>query len=181
MGKITVGKDVMLKVAGGRKMSLDNLPHAKLEGDHFVFESLADLQKLSDFLAVPINHFINENDLDNGVKVSRKDDAFARTIEKSGQKYYTYNHLATTKTEPNLMALRVVLHCDKPEKVVLNGGHQSKEIVYVTKGQVQMDWENDSKRNATVLNEGDSAYLSPGVSHSFIAVKGEAELIAVNY
>ncbi len=179
---LSIDRSVVRNLIQGRKMCPDDvLKNHQSEGDKIIFNDINHLKELSDKLAVPMKDFFTENDLDNGVKISRKDSSFGRTVEKNGTKYYTYNHLATTKTEPNLMALRVNLHCRDEDKIVLNGGHDSKEIIYVTKGVVRMDWETKDGRKHVELNVGDSAYLAPGVSHSFIALVDDSELIAVNY
>lgn len=179
---LSIDSSIVRNLIEGRKMCpADVLKNHQSTEDKIIFNDINHLRELSDKLAVPMKDFFTENDLDNGVKISRKDSAFSRTIEKNGTKYYTYNHLATTKTESNLMALRVNLHCRDEEKIILNGGHASKEIIYVTKGVVRMDWETKNERTHAELNVGDSAYLSPGVSHSFIALVDDSELIAVNY
>lgn len=159
-------------------------------GDHVLIPD-DDLPGLADRLIVPTTLLVSaspaandeaeQTDLDGGVKVYRADEGFRRTISRSGTTYYTYQHLATTKAAPELMALKVTLHCDDSDSVVFNGGHDSKELIYVLHGRVRMDWESSDGRRTEILESGDSAYLRPGVSHSFISASETAEIIAVNY
>lgn len=183
MSNISISKQRVSELIAGRKMSPESvLLDYDVQNDEVKFKDFAQLSSLADKLVVPIKDFFEEDDLDHGVKIGRKSNAFSRTIEKNGTKYYTYNHLATTKTEPNLMSLRVELHCKDQDKVTLNSGHVSKEIVYVTKGKVRMDWKaKDGNQHYEELNVGDSAYVSPYIPHSFMALEDSSELIAVNY
>lgn len=184
---ISVRSETFKPIIEGRKMAFhDFLKNHGLEekGSEVILESFNELESIAKELSTPIKDFFDNavtNDLENGVKFGRKSDAFKRTVKREGTEYYTYNHLATTDAEPNLMALRVELHCKDDRKVVLNSGHGSKEIVYVTKGQVKVDWDYKGRKHAGILNEGDSLYIEPGVPHSFIANQDKSELIAVNY
>ena len=179
---IAVEKNNLRSLIESRKMSSDEIIKSyESIGSKIVFKSFEELKNLSDKLAVPIKDFFIDNDLEEGIKIGRRAEGFSRTIEREGVKYYTYNHLATTKTEPNLMALRVDLHCKDIDKVTLNKGHSSKEIVYITKGKVRMDWKTENGNHYTELNVGDSAYVSPNIPHSFLALEDNSELIAINY
>lgn len=179
---IVVEKNNLKSLIESRKMSSDEVM-SKYEtiNNKVIFKNFEELKKLSDKLAVPIKDFFIDNDLDEGIKIGRKVNSFSRTVERQGAKYYTYNHLATTKTEPNLMALRVDLHCKDVDKVTLNNGHNSKEIVYITKGKVRIDWKTENGSHFSELNIGDSVYVSPNIPHSFLALEDNSELIAINY
>jgi len=132
-------------------------------------------------LVTPARLLGEQDDLDDGVKLCRRDGGFVRRQERKGKLYYTYRHLATTSAAPELMALRVSVHCNDEEDVVLNGGHESKELVYVTIGQIRMHWANGAALRSIDLDEGDSVYLSPNIPHSFRSLIGESELLAFNY
>ncbi|PJD91619.1 MAG: hypothetical protein CK424_06220 [Legionella sp.] len=182
MTNLAIKQHVVESLVASRKMLPDQIIRDyEVKNGDVIFKNFTELKHLSDKLAVPVKDFFVENDLDDGIKISRKNDSFHRVSEKGGVKYYTYNHLATTKTEPNLMALRVDLHCKDIDKITLNDGHDSKELVYVTKGKVRMDWKTDNGVRNVELNVGDSAYVSPNVPHSFMAMEDNSELIAVNY
>lgn len=172
------------KMAIGRKM----LPESVIEkfpvnDAGLVLRDFDDLRQLSELLVLPMSEVLAlaSADLDDGVKVCRKDEGFVRTAERGGKAYYTYQHLATSADAPELMALRVSVHCQNEEDVVLNAGHGSKEIVYVTKGRIRMHWQAGDVRRSTDLDCGDTAYVRPNVPHSFISLEGESELLAFNY
>lgn len=172
-----------------RKMSVDEVlsvvkkscpTSGALELDDF-----AQLQKLADKLVMPVSELLAStgNDLECGVVIYKSDEGFAREISREGSRYYTYQHLATSNTAPELMALKVFLHCDNREAVVLNGGHAAREVIYTLKGRVRFDWteEGGDKVKSSTLNPGDSVYISPGVKHSFIALEPGSEILAFNY
>lgn len=167
-----------------RKMDPEQIIKAyKVEGNFVIF-TYEELLEFCAKLNLSISTILKENetlDLTDGVKVTKKDSAYKRVNEKNGKKYYTYNHLVTTDAYPTLMPLRVELHCNDEKDVVLNGGHDSTEIVYVTKGTVRMHWEFENVTKYMDLEVGDSAFIQPGISHSFMAVGNDAELIAVNW
>lgn len=82
------------------------------------------------------------------------------------------------------MALRLDLHSDNLQPLKLNDGHDSKEIVYVTKGAVKVQWIGDNETlKENILYEGDSIFISPNVPHSFTNnIAGQkSEIIAINY
>jgi mannose-6-phosphate isomerase-like protein (cupin superfamily) len=182
---ITLVRENIEKWANIRKMSPESLLNKFNAQGEKVSLSYDDLEQLSKLLNVSPADLLRENttlDLDRGVKVSRNGETFKRVSERNGKKYYTYNHLVTTNAYPTLMPLRVELHCTDEDDVVLNGGHSSTEIVYVTKGTVRMHWDYDNHINQLDLHVGDSAFIQPGVSHSFMAAgKEDAELIAINW
>jgi mannose-6-phosphate isomerase-like protein (cupin superfamily) len=141
---------------------------------------------LANEISIPVSSFFEEvdNDLDDGIKIARRDETFNRKEVRDGKDYYTYHHLVTTNAEPSLMALRLDLHCEEAANIALNRGHGSKELVYVTKGKVQVQWTNtEGTRREDVLNEGDSIFVYPETPHSFTAIDNShpAEIIAVNY
>lgn len=182
---IQLKKGAIEKWAVLRKMSPEQVINGlRVEGDklHLTFRELEQLANRLNVLPTTLLEEENKFDLDRGVKVLRNGTGFIRTSERNGKKYYTYHHLVTTNAYPTLMPLRVELHCNDEKNVVLNGGHDSTEIVYVTKGTVRMHWEYENEMHYMDLEVGDSVYIQPGVSHSFMAVGDEkAELIAVNW
>ncbi|MBY4602889.1 MULTISPECIES: cupin domain-containing protein [Bacillus] len=182
---IEINTEVIEKWVELRKM----IPQIEFENlkvkDGKVLFTYEELKYFCEKLNIKPENLLKENfklDLTNGIKVSRSNNSFKRTSERNGKKYYTYNHLVTTNAYPTLMPLRVELHCNDNQDVVLNGGHDSTEIVYITKGAVRMHWDYEDIRNEVDLYVGDSAFIQPGVSHSFMALNDkEAELIAVNW
>jgi len=126
MSEIAVKSDILRKLIEGRKMGFDEFIQSKkieINDKQANFENIKHLQKIADQLAIPVNHFFDDEDLDDGIKIGRKSDAFSRKIKRNGSDYYTYNHLVTTKNEPNLMALRVELHCRNKDQITFNRGH----------------------------------------------------------
>lgn len=182
---IRLKKEVVEKWATMRKkLPEDVLINLKVEGTHvlFTYEELETFAKELNVLPTTLLEENKDLDLDRGIKITRNGKTFTRVSERNGKKYYTYNHLVTTNAYPTLMPLRVELHCSDENDVVLNGGHDSTEIIYVTKGTVRMHWEYENTQHELDLHVGDSAFIQPGVSHSFMAVGNQdAELIAVNW
>ncbi|WP_169837646.1 cupin domain-containing protein [Salipaludibacillus agaradhaerens] len=181
---ITISKDHLQDLSEGRKMLINEVvKEFKEENGQIVFPSFEKVKETAEFLNIPLASFFDEenSDLESGVKILRDGEGFSRTSLKNGNKYYTYNHLVTTNTEPSLMPLRVELHVKDEDHVTLNGGHGSKEMVYITKGVVRMHWEHNKEQKSIDLNKGDSVYIKPGVPHSFISAQDDSELLAFNY
>ncbi|MED4590505.1 cupin domain-containing protein [Priestia flexa] len=182
---ITLTKESLKDWSELRKMLPEEILSQYEVQDDKVVLTYEQLKKLSEKLDLSISTILGKSepsDLNNGIKVSRASEGYKRTSIKNGKEYYTYNHLVTTNVYPTLMPLRVELHVNDNQSVVLNGGHDSTEIVYVTKGTVKMHWENDGHVYDVDLYVGDSAYIHPGISHSFIAAgEDKAELIAINW
>jgi len=145
------------------------------------------LKRLADTLIVPCSilsgdNGLDDSDLDGGVKITARDEGFRITSERGGAPYYTYQHLATTNAAPELMALKLTLHCDNEEGIVLNEGHDSKELIYVLKGDVRFDWIDPSgEPRMARVNEGGSCYVDAGIPHSFSSIGSTAEVLAINY
>jgi len=172
------------QLAESRKMVVDAVTVDLDKDEHSVrLSGFADARLLADRLVMPMSSLIEmaDSDLDEGIRVCRREDGFVRDAERQGKLYYTYQHLATSNAAPELMALRVTVYCNKEEDVVLNAGHGSKELVYVTKGNIRMHWNGAEGTRNVDLAEGDSVYLNPDVPHSFRALDGTAELLAFNY
>ena len=180
--QLAISKSTFEDLIASRKMTYHEFVDlARKDGDVITFRSLDDVRKVADKLDVPVSHLFDEDDLDDGVKICRGLEGFQRTETRNGEEYYTYTHLATSKTAPELMALHLTAHNDKEEKVTLNAGHGAKEFVYILRGNIKMHWKNGISQRSTLLETGDSVYLMPGIPHSFIAEQGDAELLAVNF
>jgi hypothetical protein len=170
-----------------RKMTLEHVPGVRHDALHVYFDDFEHLQDIAELVAIPLSAFFighTRSDLDDGVKIARHDRTFKREEIRGGVHCYTYEHLVTTNQDPRLMALRLDLHSDDEQPLRMNGGHGSKEVVYVTRGTVRVRWlgENDELKE-DVLNEGDSIFIQPHVPHSFTnhVTEAKAEIIAVNY
>lgn len=178
-------KKIRQLVESRKKLLEEIVAPLSLNGETVTFKDLMAVDAFAKELDLPIKAVFEsreQSDLDEGVKIGRRATAYQRTSERGGVPYYTYYHLVTTSVEPNLMALRVDLHANEGMPVQFNGGHQSKEIVYVTRGRVRVDWTSTEQSTRTAyLEEGDSIYISPGVPHSFMAAAVSSEIIAVNY
>ncbi|MHC8316448.1 hypothetical protein [Pseudomonas sp. LB3P31] len=175
------------ELAESRKMSAEEvLRTVNIESAEYVeIDTTEKLKELSSVLIIPMCDLLQgvDSDLENGVKISRVNEGFCKTSSRGGKKYYTYQHLATSNTAPELMALKVSLHCNGAEDIVLNAGHVSKEVVLVLKGVVRVDWGGSHSVScfSEVLVAGDSVYVSPNVPHSFIALEDGSEILAFNY
>ncbi|GKW42440.1 cupin domain-containing protein [Pectobacterium parvum] len=185
---ISFNKENILKLLSGRKMTIENIEgFATSSEEKVIFDSMDSLQKLSDMTSIPLSCFFNQeasDDLDEGVKIARRNETFSREEIRDEVHYYTYHHLVTTKADPGLMALRLDLHSNETQPLRLNGGHATKEVVYVSKGSVRVQWLDDMKNlHEEILNEGDSIFITPDVPHSFTNndVNHKSEIIAINY
>lgn len=169
-----------------RKMTLKNLDETvRVEDESIYFANFDSIKKLADNLDLPVaDFFVDErNDLIDGVKIARRNATYSRDEFRGEKKYYTYHHLVTTNADPELMALRLDLHYQGDE-AILNSGHGSREVVYVTRGTVKVVWENEAgELKDDEMSEGDSIFIWPNTPHSFSSArKGEtAEIIAINY
>lgn len=185
--QITLCKGHLEALLATRKMTLSNIEGVRVQGDRALIKDVEQLQLIANYIAVPVSAFFEGNtpsDLDDGVKIARKGTGFKRNEIRDGVHYYTYEHLVTTNQDPYLMALRLDLHSDERQPLKLNCGHLSKEMVYVTKGSVRVTWlVDDHQVKESILNDGDSIFISPNVPHSFTnsIVGEESEIIAVNY
>ena len=185
MSKIEISRSTVEAAYNCRKHDLKGInENYEVNNDSVLFQDFREVESLAKELALPITFFFEKkagNDLNKGIAIERSQGAFERKSYRKEKLYYTYRHLAKTSTVPSLMALHVTLHCSDKADMELNGGHPDREIIYVTKGSVLMNWK-ENEINEAVLNEGDSVYVHPGVPHSFISNGSEtAEIIAVNF
>lgn len=174
-------------ILAARKMTLEYFQDLSYDATYVYFCGFGHLSEVAEHLAVPLSEFFvgqTESDLDDGVKIARRNGSFKREEIRDGVHYYTYEHLVKTNQDPGLMALRLDLHSDDDQPLRLNEGHCSKEIVYVARGVVRVCWLGDNDElKEDVLSEGDSIFILPNVAHSFTNhIAGEkSEIIAINY
>jgi len=182
MSELRLPRRTFEKWVAARKMTPQEFADlADVTQEPVRFTSLEVVKKVADRLRLPIDRFVGESDLDHGVNVCRGLEGYQRTEERDGKKYCTYTHLANSRTAPNLMSLHLTLHCNDTQNVVLDSAHDTREFVYILRGNVKMHWDTGGPRRDTLLNEGDSVYLQPGVSHCFMAQTPDAEILAVNF
>lgn len=183
--KIRIPYSGLLKVIHSRKMKEQDLLHLfSVSQDMAVFEDFNQIQKLSERIHIPTSVIVGaaeKSDMPSGVKICRYKDGYEQVSYRDGIKYYTYHHLVTSAEEPDLMALHLLVHSTDLANYKLNGGHASKEFVYVLKGRVRMHWQHEDRLYENDLEQGDSTFIRPGISHSFVAIEENSELIAVNY
>lgn len=186
-GKISIRMSRLEDILATRKMTMSHVQDLNFDSECVYFESIEQLQRLAEYLSVPLSEFFvgyTESDLDEGVKIARRSNSFKCEEVRGGVHCYTYEHLVTTNQDPSLMALRLDLHSDVLQPLHLNRGHISKEVVYVTRGTVRVQWlGGDGELKESVLSDGDSIFISPNVPHSFVNdVAGQrSEIIAINY
>ncbi len=172
-----------------RKMQWSDLELAFLPEDAGLTLSLdiEEIERISTLLSVPRDILLESaqeagRDLEHGVKVGRKSGQYERVAQKNGIPSYHYRHVLKTPAEPYLMALRTSPLFFRDDDVVLNEGHQSKEFVYVLKGQVKMHWQkNNGPVRQSTLSEGDSVYIDSWIKHAFSKVIDNSEILVVDY
>lgn len=178
---ITLEKNHIKELCDGRKMLLSDLG---LDDSKQEIEIKNDdqLNEISKKLNVTVRDLFEKKEEEKGIHKLESGDGYKRVSQRKGKDYYTYEHLITVDHESNLMPLKVTLHCKNDEDVQLNPGHNSKEMVYILKGKVQVDWIDENEQNCTDnLNVGDSIYITPNTPHSFMALEDNSELLAFNY
>ena len=180
--------NLLEKVATSRKMPIGEVIRGLPVEDGKVVLSQSDaLDKLAETLIVPSSLLAgsgaeDRSDLDGGVKIAEPGQGYRITTDRAGAPYYTFQHLATTNAAPELMALKLTLHCNREQGIVLNDGHEAKEVVYVLKGDVRLDWiDQAGERRSARVNQGGSFYVDAGVPHSFSSIGETAEVISINY
>jgi mannose-6-phosphate isomerase-like protein (cupin superfamily) len=186
---IRVNKPYLLELLESRKMGWADLNiEVTIIDERWVeIQTREALNQLCSYLDIPISLLFKDDnrypyDLDDNIKIGRKDQQFERVRIKDGQPMYHYRHMMKTTADPHLMALRTSPLCDKPEMISLNKGHLAKELVYVTQGQVKMYWQSKFGHDRTaILNEGDSVYLAPWVPHAFSPMTEGAEILAIDF
>lgn len=168
-----------------RKMEIKNFyNNFFIDGENVIFKNFEELKAFSKKLKIPLStifKFSEKNDIKNGIKICKFQQSFNQVSFRNGIKYYTYTHLITSEDEPNLMPLHIIVHNTNIDDYILNGGHEAKEVVFVLKGEVRFHWKLSEDIVFEDLKEGDSVYIKPGISHSFVAINKEAELLAFNY
>ncbi len=180
--------NILEQVAISRKMPIDDLIRGfRVENGSVELPEAEALAKLASKLIVPASALTGgepsgTTDLDGGVKIAEPGEGFRITGERGGAPYYTYQHLATTDAAPELMALKLTLHCNSEKGIVLNDGHDAKELIFVLRGDVRMDWVDPEGAQRTArLQQGASVYVDPGLPHSFSSIGETAEVLAINY
>jgi mannose-6-phosphate isomerase-like protein (cupin superfamily) len=180
--------NILEQVAISRKMPIDDLIRGfRVENGSVELPEAEALAKLASKLIVPTSVLTggepsDTTDLDGGVKIAEPGEGFRITGERGGAPYYTYQHLATTDAAPELMALKLTLHCNSEKGIVLNDGHDAKELIFVLRGDVRMDWvDPEGEQRTARLQQGASVYVDPGLPHSFSSIGETAEVLAINY
>lgn len=179
---ITLDKNHIKELCNGRKMLLSDLGINDDSTKKVEIDSDNQLSEIAKKLNVTVKDLFENQATDKGIYKLEADNGYKRVSKRKGKDYYTYEHLVTVDHESNLMPLKVTLHCKNDEDVQLNPGHGSKEMVYILKGQVQVDWVDEHEKERTDnLNIGDSIYITPNTPHSFMALEDDSELLAFNY
>lgn len=180
--------NLLERVATSRKMPVNEVIGSfRVENDSVILPEANALDTLADRLIVPGSLLAgadieDRSDLDGGVKIAEPGQGYRITTDRAGAPYYTFQHLATTNAAPELMALKLTLHCNREGGIVLNEGHEAKEVVYVLKGDVRLDWiDQTGERRSARVNQGGSFYVDAGVPHSFSSIGETAEVISINY
>ncbi|SET49445.1 Cupin domain-containing protein [Salinibacillus kushneri] len=182
---ISLSTENLKELCANRKKTFDEIVNnLDVQGNEVYVDSFDEVKKIAHSLNVQVSDLFNnseESDLNEGVKIQYNNQGYKRTSKRDGKDYYTYQHLVTTNTEPYLMPLKVTLYCNDEDDIRLNEGHDTKEVIYVTKGKIRMDWSSKDKIYRQELNVGDSVYIKPGTPHSFMAIEEDSELLAFNY
>jgi len=175
-------KHTLARVSRDTRISVERLKElekglAKPEWD--------EIEKLAkQFFVSPKDLLPYEDDLDRGIKISRKPDAEPMEQKRAGRLQYTYWPRAMSQALPNFKPIELLLHINRRDEVVLNRGHffhQYTEVLHG--GPVAYLWEWEGKVHEEVFHEGDS-WLIPGfVPHGFYSPdpKNLGRILAVTF
>ncbi|MBF2304038.1 cupin domain-containing protein [Staphylococcus epidermidis] len=179
---ITLKRNHIENLCNSRKMLLTDLPLNYEDNNHILIKDDYELQNIASLLNVTVRDLFELPKVKKGVIKQESKNAYRRTSQRNNKDYYTYEHMVTVPEESNLMSLKVILHCQNENDIQLNDGHPSKELVYVTKGTIRVDWvESNDEKKTDILNVGDSLYIYPNTPHSFMSLENNSELLAFNY
>ena len=130
----------------------------------------------------PVNKrdfYVIEDDCPNGIKVMSVADSqkSARIMNRAGKQYYEYRDTAMSKVAPFrpewIMELCNVEDNDPENKSIQwNNGHFMHQFTYFI-GNVNFYYKDENgKKQAAVMNTGDSMYITPFVPHTFATRSG---------
>ena len=142
----------------------------------------------------PVNardFYIIHDDCPQGVKIMTAEDSkkSSRIMERAGKPYYEYRDTVMSTTAPFrpewIMELCYVNDNDPSNSVVQwNNGHFMHQFTYFI-GEVNFYHRTpNGERKVSVMNTGDSMYITPFVSHTFTtrnAAKQNGLILALTY
>jgi len=139
----------------------------------------------------PSDFFIVRDDCPSGVKIMKREDSekSSRIMERAGNPYYEYRDTVMSCVGPFrpewIMELCMVgdNHPENPD-AQWNNGHFMHQFTYFI-GDVNFYYVgNDGKKQVSVMNTGDSNYITPFTPHSFATRKGAQKnglILALTY
>ena len=130
----------------------------------------------------PINErdfFVVKDDCPNGLKIMRSSESYisSRIMERAGKPYYEYRDTVITSSttfRPEWIEELCIVEDNDPENksVQWNNGHFMHQFTYFI-GDVNYYYKDENgKKCVSIMNTGDSCYITPFVPHSFTTREG---------
>ena len=142
----------------------------------------------------PVNardFYIMHDDCPSGFKIMRCEDSLksSRVMNRSGKPYYEYRDTAMSSVgpfRPEWIEQLCVVDDNEPSnrQVQWNNGHFMHQFTYFL-GDVNFYYiDENGEKKISVMNNGDSNYITPFTPHSFTTRKGAAKnglILALTY
>ncbi len=141
------------------------------------------VSKAVDKWSVNFSEFFHiKDDTTNNFKLMTKSesDNSARIMERNGTPYYLYKDTAYSRLspfKPEWIEELVTVDNNDPEneKVVYNNGHFLHQFTYFI-GEVNFYYIENGIKKVSLMNTGDSMYISPYIPHSFTTRKNNKNI-----
>jgi len=142
----------------------------------------------------PVNardFYIIQDDCPTGVKIMRHEDSkkSSRIMERAGKPYYEYRDTVMSTVAPFRPEwIRELCYVDDNDplnpNIQWNNGHFMHQFTYFI-GEVNFYYrDSNGEKKISVMNTGDSMYITPFTPHSFTTRKGAKEnglILALTY
>ena len=134
-----------------------------------------------------MNFYSISDDTKNGYIIFRneKSKKSERIMKRGGVPYYSYRDTVMSKIspfKPELIEELVTVKDNDPNNlnVKFNNGHFLHQFTYFI-GPVNFYFEENNKKTVSLMNTGDSMYISPYVKHSFTTRSNKLNVNGKNF
>ena len=142
----------------------------------------------------PVNardFYIMHDDCPNGLKIMRCEDSVksSRIMHRAGKPYYEYRDTAMSSVgpfRPEWIEQLCIVDDNEPNnrQVQWNNGHFMHQFTYFI-GDVNFYYiDENGEKKVSIMNTGDSNYITPFIPHSFATRKGAGKnglILALTY
>ena len=142
----------------------------------------------------PVNardFYVMHDDCPNGLKIMRCEDSVksSRIMHRAGKPYYEYRDTAMSSVgpfRPEWIEQLCIVDDNEPDnrQVQWNNGHFMHQFTYFI-GDVNFYYiDENGEKKVSIMNTGDSNYITPFIPHSFATRKGAGKnglILALTY